>query len=490
MSRPKPPPLRKPATGATLRDIREEQGLTQAALAALLHVAPGTISDWETGVTTLRPRHLDRIARTFRIAPQVVDAKVASHQLLRQALRADLPIPITHELQASTWAAALSIGRTAHVSILDTVVAAQAENDRAAAARTWAKLQGAAETRRHFLIERTPGLATWALVERLAAESIEEAPDRPDTAMKLARLALRSAELAPVSEALRGCLLGYSHAHIGNAHRVAAELRASEADFVIAREWWPEGVTAPAGLLSEARLFDLEASLRRDQRQLDKALALVDRALALVPARPATGLMLLNRSLILKQQGNYHGSLEALRAATPWIDENSQPRHYTGLLFNLCVNLVDLSRFEEARELLPEVRERFLLTGTPIHRIRVSWLYGLIQEGLGDREGAIATLDQVRTDFTAKNRFIDAARAGLDLAVVYLRDHRMAETRDLARQMTTVFANLDIKREELAAVRLFLEAAEREAATVELARRAAAALRAVRRARETDGDRG
>jgi tetratricopeptide (TPR) repeat protein len=327
-------------------------------------------------------------------------------------------------------------------------------------------------------------MATWALVERLAAESIEEATDRPDEAMKLARLALRSAELAPVSEALRGCLLGYSRGHIGNAHRVAAELRSSEAEFLIARKLWPEGVTAPAGLLSEARLFDLEASLRRDLRQFDKALVLLDRALALVPTGLTSGLIYLNKGFILEQQGNYEGALEALRTAAPWIDESSQPTHYTGLLFNLCVTLVNLARFSEAREILPGVRERFVLTGKAIHRIRVSWLEGRIQEGLGDREGAIATLDQVRTDFTEKKRFDGAALASLDLAILYLRDNRTAETRDLARQMATVFSNLDIKREALAAVRLFLEAAEREAATVELARRAAAALRAVRRASE------
>ncbi|HEV7672810.1 MAG TPA: hypothetical protein VGS22_30195 [Thermoanaerobaculia bacterium] len=111
-------------------------------------------------------------------------------------------------------------------------------------------------------------------------------------------------------------------------------------------------------------------------------------------------------------------------------------------------------------------------------------LEGRIQEGLGDYEGAIATIDQVRTAFTAKDRFYDAALAGLDLAALYLRADRTAETRDLSRQMAAVFHHLDIKREELAAVRLFLDAAEREAATVELARRAASALRAVRRASE------
>ncbi len=484
MNRPKPPRPRKSATSAALCDIREELGLTQAEMAALLHVAPGTVSDWETGFTTLRPRRLDRIARACGIAPQVVDALVEAHRFLRQALRADLPIPIAHELQASIWAAANAVFRTAHVSILDAVLAAQAEVDRAAAARTWTLLQGASDLNRLFLIERAPGVAGWALVERLAAESVEEAPDRPDTAMKLARLALRSAELAPVSDAFRVCLLGYSHGHIGNAYRVLAEFRSSEAEFVIARKFWPEGLAAPAGLLSEAPLFDLEASLCRDMRQFDKALGLIDRALGLVEDGPARGRIYINQSFILEQQGNHQGSLKALRAATTWIDATSEPWLYTGLLFNLCVNLVDLSRFAEASEIVPEVRERFLEEGNDLDLIRLSWLDGRIQEGLGNRDLAIAAIDSARNDFTVKDRFYDAALAGLDLAALYLLDNRTVETRDLARRMAAVFRDLDIKREEFAAVRLFLDAAEREAATVELARRAAAALRAVRRAPE------
>jgi tetratricopeptide (TPR) repeat protein len=243
---------------------------------------------------------------------------------------------------------------------------------------------------------------------------------------------------------------------------------------------------APAGLLSEARLFDLEASLQRDLRLFEDALASLDRALSLTAEGASAGRLYLKRSSILEQQGDHEGSLEALRAAMPRIDERTEPRLYGSVLFNLCANLVDLSRLAEASEVLPQVRERFVAHGKDFELVRLLWLEGKIHEGLGRTELAIAAIDQVRRDFTSRRKLDDAALAGLDLAALYLEVGRTAETRDLARQMAKVFGSLRIKREELAAVRLFVEAAEQEVATVELARRAAAAIRAVRRAREAD----
>ncbi len=63
--------------------------------------------------------------------------------------------------------------------------------------------------------------------------------------------------------------------------------------------------------------------------------------------------------------------------------------------------------------------------------------------------------------------------------MVYLSAGRLRETKSPARQTAAVFRAVRIEREELAAVRLFLEAAEREKATVELAREAQRALIAV-----------
>jgi len=65
----------------------------------------------------------------------------------------------------------------------------------------------------------------------------------------------------------------------------------------------------------------------------------------------------------------------------------------------------------------------------------------------------------------------DAALASLDLAVLYLEEGRTREVKDLAREMAEIFKAQGIAREALAALTLFVEAAQKETATVELVRR-------------------
>ena len=38
-------------TAATVRQLREKRGLTQAQLAEMLHISDKTVSKWETGVS-------------------------------------------------------------------------------------------------------------------------------------------------------------------------------------------------------------------------------------------------------------------------------------------------------------------------------------------------------------------------------------------------------------------------------------------------------
>ena len=74
-----------------------------------------------------------------------------------------------------------------------------------------------------------------------------------------------------------------------------------------------------------------------------------------------------------------------------------------------------------------------------------------------------------------KRDAFDAALAGLDLSISYLAEGRTAEVRELADEMVTVFRDLKVSREPLAAL-LLQEAARRETATADLAREVAASL--------------
>ncbi|HEV7672302.1 MAG TPA: hypothetical protein VGS22_27605 [Thermoanaerobaculia bacterium] len=118
-----------------------------------------------------------------------------------------------------------------------------------------------------------------------------------------------------------------------------------------------------------------------------------------------------------------------------------------------------------------------------IDLIRVNWLEGRTALSLGDTQVATAALEQVWREFIAQEMTYDSALSALNLAECYLVGGRHAETRALALQTARIFEALEIQREELAAVRLFLAAAELERVTAEQARLAYRALAAYRRQR-------
>jgi hypothetical protein len=82
----------------------------------------------------------------------------------------------------------------------------------------------------------------------------------------------------------------------------------------------------------------------------------------------------------------------------------------------------------------------------------------------------------VRAGFADQGIAYDAALATLELAVLYLEQERTREVKALARQMAPIFKAQGVHREALAALKLFCEAAEKEAVSVELTRRIVAYL--------------
>ena len=73
--------------------------------------------------------------------------------------------------------------------------------------------------------------------------------------------------------------------------------------------------------------------------------------------------------------------------------------------------------------------------------------------------------------FGGRELTFDYALVSLDLAVLFLEKSLTIEVRTLAEEMLQIFRTQKIEREALAALRLFCDAARREAATVDLARR-------------------
>ena len=104
----------------------------------------------------------------------------------------------------------------------------------------------------------------------------------------------------------------------------------------------------------------------------------------------------------------------------------------------------------------------------------------------------MAGLEQVRREFTVRAIPYDAALSSLELAVLYLEEGRSQEVKTLAREMAPIFQAQGIAREALAALSVFLEAAQRETATLEMVKRVMADVVSVRQGapRPVEGERG
>jgi hypothetical protein len=135
------------------------------------------------------------------------------------------------------------------------------------------------------------------------------------------------------------------------------------------------------------------------------------------------------------------------------------------------LSLCHLGRYAEAEALLPEIRGLTVRLGNELDALRLHWLEGRIAAGLGRTTESLTALSQLRTEFADRGISYDSALATLELAVLYLEKGRVREVKVLARQMAPIFQAQGVHREALATLKLFCEAAEREAITLDLARR-------------------
>jgi tetratricopeptide (TPR) repeat protein len=263
---------------------------------------------------------------------------------------------------------------------------------------------------------------------------------------------------------------------MANARRVQGDLPGADEGFLHSDRLLETGILANLELLDATRPLDLKASLRRYQGSFAEALDLLEKALKVNGSAEAQGRILINKANTFELMGDSEAAIAELRQATILLRDSKESRLPWTALYTLTVNLWQLGRFAEAEELLPEVRKRAIAIGNELDLIRTRWVEGGVAAGLGRREQALTALEEVRLYFNKNRIAYDAALASLELAVLYLEEGRTAETRTLSEEMFWIFKAQGVHQEALAALRLFAEAAQKEEATAELARRVAGYL--------------
>jgi transcriptional regulator with XRE-family HTH domain/tetratricopeptide (TPR) repeat protein len=465
--------------------LRALSRLKQTTMAKAIGVNKATLCRYEEGLRQPDAATLARLAQVAAVPSWEVDGVLLPAIRLARAVAgrastalAGLADPVLRALLAEAPGAAASAGLAEFLAGVD-----GADPDTDALSAMGHGLNPAdqplAQHDRVGLLSPLPGEELPALdryreceglVERLCEASVEAAPDDPVRALDLARAALWIATAAPCGEAERSRLMGYAWAFVANAQRVAGgDLLAAAASSATAWRLWRAGSAASGSRLAEWRLLELEASLSRDRRCFDEALAQLDAALAAAPA-VAKGRILLNQGFTLEQAGRLEEAASALREATLLIGAGADARLRFGARFNRIVLLCHGGRHAEAAEESPALRRVTEEIGNALDLLRVHWLEGRIAAGLGQSEAARDAFEEVRRGFADRQAGYHAALVSIELAILHLEAGRTAAARDLADQMLWIFKAQRVSREALAALRLFCQAAASDALTAEFAR--------------------
>jgi tetratricopeptide (TPR) repeat protein len=468
----------------TLRAVREARGVTRPKLARKLGLKNADLlGKLERGERKMSREKLAWALGPLDPPPDEVEALLFAHRLILPGAveEAGLTREELLAIDRTALGAAWTVAETLRPALLRRKKAAKTAAAQQEADGLLQLLQRRSAEDRRDLITVYPCLRTCTLVARVCEASVKAAGHLPSAALELARLACSLAERVDGGEGRRSRARGYALAFVSNAQRVATEFDPADATFRRAWQLWEAGTAIDPEPLAEWRLLGLEASLRRAQRRFPQALDLLERARAACDSPIALARISVKRSGVLEQQGDFAGALAALEEAAPAIEASGEPHLLFSLSFDRAANLRHLGRYAEAAKLLPTVRKLAIEQGHALALTRVLWLAARLDIDQDRKEKALASLEQVRSEFTAHELPCEAALASLDLAVLWLERGRTGDVNELAVSLGWIFKAKGIAREALAALALFCEAARKEAATVELTRRVIADVEKVLR---------
>ena len=335
-------------------------------------------------------------------------------------------------------------------------------------------------SRQDVLAGNSSRFQTWSLTESLLEDCRGLSQADPEEALHLARLAIRLAQrlnLARYGGQRVFDLEARAWATLGLMLRVQERYAEAENAFKRARQLLREGTGDPTEL---AEALSLEASLWSARCQFDRAIALIDRAIAI--ARRTGQRELWARALAQKakystDRGRPEAALPLLLEAQQHLDPSFDPRLAATVQQNILYALVETCRFEEAASGLAGTRALCGGTEHRVDRIRMDWLEGRVKHGLGRLEEAETLFRHTLDGMLGEGLDYDAALVGLDLAVLYSQQNRNSEIRELVAAMLPVFTSHRIHQQALAALLVFRKAVARERLSTELAQDLAGYLR-------------
>jgi len=317
-------------------------------------------------------------------------------------------------------------------------------------------------------------LRGWTRVEALLRLSFEERYRDPQRMLLLAlaaRLAAEQLGTRKLGPGLAADFQARAWAEVGNAYRVNEQFELAEAALVHAQRFLDEGT---GDLLLLARLADIQASLRSDQRRLGEALdllAVVHDLYLQAGNCHLAGRALIKSGITTHYDGNPQRAVQFLREGLQLIDPEKDPRLAASAKLSVTDALVDCGDFQEAGRMLLGSGLRQTFAADLLSLLKLRWVEGKVLAGLGKLGRAERTFEQVREEFLQREREYDAALVGLELAAVWLRQGKAARVRELAEETYEILRDLGVQHEAFKAAFFLREAGRQQVLTLDLLRK-------------------
>jgi tetratricopeptide (TPR) repeat protein len=318
------------------------------------------------------------------------------------------------------------------------------------------------------------------LARMLLDESRKNVPTQPLAAQELAEVAhailLRTSERPGIND-----LLARAAALRGNALRATGNLQEAEE-----RIAWARSIIQQRGVtdhLVYAEVDWFEGALRKDQRRFGEAEAMLIRSAAmfhLAGERIEAARALLSLGLMYYDHQELQKAAEVTQAALLGLSPEAEPQLYLCGRHNLALILCETGQYEAAADALDADENLYRQFADAWTRLRQLWLVGKIAARSGRLEEAEHAFAEVRKGFIGEGIGYDAAMVSLDLALLYVRQGRTGELRQLAGEMHAIFSAEDVHREAIAALLFFEEAVRQDRATVRVIEDLAAFLKRAR----------
>lgn len=343
--------------------------------------------------------------------------------------------------------------------------------ERLEASALWTEVEPHDQERRRALIDDDIRFQSWGFFELLVDRARDAVLQDIGKAEDLLRLALEVTErLAPGDYGPGSIDAAKARVwtHLGNTVRVLGDFRQAETAFQTAELHFSRSWLDP---LDEALLLELKAALRRGQRRFEEALDLTEGAIAIyreVNETHLEGQALMVKGLTFQYQGDIEAAADCFRTSLSLLDALEEPRLAALCQLNLVGCLQDAGSSAEAAALIPGTRHTIERVGKRVDLLRLRWTEGKVAASTGQSAEAEAAFREVRETCFEDARVFDAALISLDLAALYLRQHRLEETKRLAAEILPVFQSREVDREALGALIVFQQAAEMEQLTIGL----------------------